>query len=77
MIRILNFLFGYVCRQKLVMMHTTRNRITGLLLFLFPFFVKYGDSLCFAVFLCLPATLAAVQEGFFIWTAGKEREPPQ
>ena len=33
MIRILNFLFGYVRRQKLVMMHTTLNRITGLLLF--------------------------------------------
>ena len=58
-------------------LHTWGNKLTGLLLFLFPFFVKYGDSLCFAVFLCLPATLAAVQEGFFIWTAGKEREPPQ
>ena len=50
MIRILNFLFGYVRRQKLVMMHTTLNRITGLLLFLFPFFVKYGDSLCLPFF---------------------------
>ena len=77
MVRILNLLFGYVRRQKLVMMHTALNRITGLLLFLFPFFVKYGDSICFAVFLCLPATLAAVQEGFFIWTAGKESESPQ
>nr|MDD6335944.1 CDP-alcohol phosphatidyltransferase family protein [bacterium] len=70
-IKIINIISGFVCSKRLVAEHTLLNKITGILLFLFPLTwgligLEYG-----AVVVCCMATAAAIQEGHLIRT-GRE-----
>ena len=47
-------------------LHTTTNRITGLLLFLFPVFFMCVQKDDLIAVLCVVATFAAIQEGHYI-----------
>ena len=38
LIKFANILVGYICQKKLVMLHTTANKITGFMLFILPLF---------------------------------------
>lgn len=68
LIKIINIVSGYVMQKRYVAVHTTMNKVTGLLLFMLPLTLsmiplKYsGSPICFV------ATFAAVQEGHFIRT---------
>lgn len=65
-----NILYGFMRQKTFVVKHTVANKITGILLFLFPFSLsllpleyalEYG-----AIVVCSMATIAAIQEGICI-----------
>jgi len=64
-IKVINIVLGFVRRKKLVALHTVLNKTTGLLLFLLPFTFKFiKPTYSFAV-VCIIATIAAIQEGYY------------
>ena len=65
-VKISNIILGYVSKKQFISFHTVMNKATGLLLFLFPLTVTFVDVKYSAVAVCLLATFAAVQEGFYI-----------
>ena len=70
-IKAINLVYGYVMRKELVVRHTVMNKVTGILLFVFPLTLtfinlKYSGAVISAV-----ATFAAIQEGYMIRT-GKD-----
>lgn len=67
-IKIINVISGYVVRKKFVAIHSIANKITGLLLFVFPLTVSFIELKYSAFFVCIFATFAAIQEGHFIRT---------
>ena len=71
LLRLVNILSGFVCRKKLVLLHTKANKLTGALLFLLPLSLGFLNLLYTAVPLCTLASFAAIQEGHFIRT-GRE-----
>ena len=68
LLRLVNILSGFVCRKKLVLLHTGANKLTGALLFLLPLSLGFLNISCTAVPLCALASFAAIQEGHFIRT---------
>ena len=69
-IKIANIAWGFVRRKKLVALHTVLNKATGTLLFLLPFTLQnVAPTYSFAV-VCIIATIAAIQEGYYIIIAG-------
>lgn len=70
-IKVINLISGYVMRKELVVLHTTMNKVTGILLFLLPLTLtvidlKYSGPVVSAV-----ATFAAIQEGHYIRTSSR------
>lgn len=65
-----NILSGYVIHRRFISMHTAANKVTGLLLFLYPLIVSMLDFQYSTDILCVAATFAAIQEGHFIRTGG-------
>ena len=68
LLRLINIVSGYVCRKKLVLLHTRANKLTGALLFLLPLSLNFIQISCTAAILCAMASFAAIQEGHFIRT---------
>ena len=66
--KVINVVCGYSLYEKFVPTHTVLNKITGLLVFVFPFSLLYFDLVYCATFVFAFATLAAVQEGHYIRT---------
>ena len=71
LLRLVNILSGFVCRKKLVLLHTRANKLTGALLFLLPLSLGFLNIAYTAVPLCALASFAAIQDGHFIRT-GRE-----
>jgi len=71
-IKVINPLSGYLIFKKFIMKHTLMNKVTGLLLFLFPFTLPYIEFTYTAIVLCAVATFAAIQEGHLIRTEGPD-----
>ena len=67
-IKVCNIIAGFVSRKAIIALHTMMNKATGLLLFLFPLTVHFSSITCSATTVCIFATYAAVQEGYYIWT---------
>ena len=67
-IKISNIVWGYVSKKQFLSLHTTMNKVTGLLLFLFPLTVSFLELTYTAIVVCSIATLSAIQEGFYIMT---------
>ena len=65
-IKIGNIIGGYISAKQFVSLHTAMNRITGLLLFLFPLTFPFAGVKYSSAAVCAIATLAAIQEGFYI-----------
>jgi len=63
LLRLGNLLWGLRHRGRPIMLHTRANRITGLLLFLFPLSLPLADPNLTAIPLCALALFAALQEG--------------
>jgi len=67
-IKISTIIGGYVARKQFVALHTMMNKATGLLLFLWPLAIPFAEVKCFAIAVCVMATLSAIQEGFYVIT---------
>lgn len=73
-IKIINLLLSLLLFHRLVPMHTVMNKITGVLVFLLPFFlgrVEWQISVVVVIVIGCIATFSAVQEGYYIRT-GRE-----
>ena len=75
-IKISSILLGFAVQKTFVSHHTILNKITGALLFFLPFTVKIIKLEYMAAAVCVLATCAALQEGYFIWKINKNPEAP-
>ena len=74
LVKAVNLLSGYVMEKRLILLHTTANKVAGLVIFLVPFALPFLDIAILAIPVCAIATFAAIQEGHFIRT-GKAESP--
>lgn len=65
-IKISNFIWGYASKKQFIALHTTMNKITGLLLFLLPLTLSFVESKYSSIAVCSIATFAAIQEWVYI-----------
>ena len=72
-IKISNIVLGFISQKQLISLHTILNKITGLLLFLFPFVISFVELKYIATVVCSISTLSAIQEGFYIITYSKSK----
>ena len=68
LIKIINIISGFVVQKRFVTVHSTMNKVAGLLLFAFPLSISFLDLKFTAGVVCIFATFAAIQEGHFIRT---------
>jgi CDP-diacylglycerol--glycerol-3-phosphate 3-phosphatidyltransferase len=68
LIKIINILSGYAMQKKYVAVHTTMNKVTGVLLFMLPLTLSIVPLIYTGIPICSVATFAAIQEGYFIRT---------
>ncbi|MGN0034020.1 MAG: CDP-alcohol phosphatidyltransferase family protein [Candidatus Limimorpha sp.] len=66
LIKVVNVIIGYVRAHSFVPVHSMLNRLTGLILFLFPFFIGIVEITPAAAIVCVFASVAAIQEGVVI-----------
>ncbi len=72
-IKVINVVSGILIVGRLVVEHTVMNKVTGMLLFLFPFALLLVDIQYAAIPVCIAATFAAIQEGHYIRTGVEKR----
>ncbi len=70
-IKVINLISGYVMRKELVVLHTTMNKVTGILLFLLPLTLTVIDLKFSGPVVSAVATFAAIQEGHYIRTSSR------
>ena len=68
LIKVVNIVSGYVIQKQFVAVHSVMNKVTGVLLFVFPLTLSFIDLKHSATVVCIFATFAAIQEGHFIRT---------
>ena len=68
LIKAINIISGLIVQKRFVSVHSTMNKITGLLLFVFPLTITFLNLKYSAAVVCIFATFAAIQEGQFIRT---------
>ncbi len=68
MIKISNIIWRYASKKQFVSLHTSMNKATGLLLFLFPLTIAFVDLQYTAMAVCSVATFSAIQEGVYVMT---------
>lgn len=66
-LRVCNLLLSLIRRKKLLFLHTDWNKITGILVFLFPFAAKSIDLRAVFIPVFLVSLVASVEEGIRIW----------
>lgn len=71
MIKVISIISGYTLNKQFVSIHTIANKLTGLLLFLFPLSAAVIDIRFSIIAVCMAATIAAIQEGHLI-RSGKQ-----
>ena len=72
-VKIINIISGYAMQKRFVVVHTTMNKATGVLLFMLPLTLTIVPLNYSGIPICSVATFAAIQEGHFIRT-GKENQ---
>ena len=65
-IKISNIIWGYISKKQFISLHTIMNKVTGLLLFLWPLTISFAELKYIAIAVCSIATLSAIQEGFYV-----------
>ena len=65
-IKVVNIISGFALQKTLMAVHSAMNKTTGVLLFLLPLTVPVLLMKYFAIFVCVAATFAAIQEGHLI-----------
>ena len=71
-VKVLNIILGYKMQKKFVAVHTVMNKVTGMLLFILPLTLSIIPLKITGVPVCLAATFAAIQEGYYIKKGGIE-----
>ena len=67
-VKIINIISGYAMHKGFIAVHTTMNKVTGVLLFIVPLTLSIVPLIYTGIPICSVATFAAVQEGHFIRT---------
>ena len=67
-LKLCNLVYCFYVRSELLSQHTMMNKLTGFLLFLFPFTVNFIDIRFSSAVICVAATLAATQESYYTMT---------
>ena len=62
LIKAINIISGLIVQKRFVSVHSTMNKITGLLLFVFPLTITFLNLKYSAAVVCIFATFAAIQE---------------
>ena len=65
-IKVSNIIWGCVVKKQFVSLHTIMNKVTGLLLFLFPLTIPFVELKYTAIVVCSAATFSAIQEGIYV-----------
>ena len=68
LIKVINIISGLIVQKRFVSVHSTMNKVTGLLLFVLPLTLSFIDLKYSAAVVCIFATFAAIREGHFIRT---------
>ena len=66
-IKIINIILGFVKKKKFTAVHSLANKVTGAVLFLLPLTLTVFDIRYSSIPVCMIASFAAIQEGFFIF----------
>ena len=67
-IKLGNILWGYALKKQFLSLHTSMNKTTGLVLFLFPLTLSFVELQYSSIAVCIIASFAAIQEGAYIAT---------
>ena len=67
-VKIINIISGYALQKRFVAVHSTMNKVTGVLLFMLPLTLSIVPLKYTGIPICSVATFAAIQEGHFIRT---------
>ena len=67
-VKLVNLVWGILGRKQMPSLHTIANKATGLCLFLLPLTMSFVDLRHTAPVVCVIATIAAIQEGYYIAT---------
>lgn len=68
LVKVANVASGLVVERRLVMLHTSANKVAGIVAFLVPFAIPLFGITAPSTIACTVATFAAVQEGHLIRT---------
>ena len=66
LIKIFNIVLVLIRNKKLISMHTVLNKMTGASLFLLPLTLTFLESTYSVATVCVLATVASVQEAYFV-----------
>ena len=66
--KLVNLVRGFTQTKQMPTLHTIANKATGLCLFLLPLTMSFVDLRYTAPVVCVIATIAAIQEGYYIVT---------
>jgi CDP-diacylglycerol--glycerol-3-phosphate 3-phosphatidyltransferase len=67
-VKLVNLVWGFTQKKQMPALHTIANKATGLCLFLLPLTISFVDLQYTAPMVCAIATIAAIQEGYYIAT---------
>ena len=67
-VKLVNLVWGFTQMKQMPSLHTIANKATGLCLFLLPLTMSIVDPRYTAPVVCVIATIAAIQEGYYIAT---------
>ena len=70
-IKLSNIIAGFVRHKEFIPVHSVTNKVTGVLLFVFPLTLAFMDLRHSAAVVCVAATAAAIREGFAV----REKSP--
>ena len=65
-IKVINVIVGYATQKKFMDVHSVMNKLTGGVLFIFPLTISIINFSISVSAVCLVATIAAVQENYYI-----------
>ena len=66
--KLVTLFWGFTQMKQMPSLHTIANKATGLCLFLLPLTMSFVDLRYTAPVVCVLATIAAIQEGYYIAT---------
>ena len=66
--KLVTLFWGFTQMKQMPSLHTIANKATGLCLFLLPLTMSFVDLRHTAPVVCVIATIAAIQEGYYIAT---------